>query len=444
MTTAAGSDRIFTLNNITPVLYSPNYFKHLFRKQINRNGLRMRHPTVQEGVILEFQLIQEAAQRFGVTVRAVQKWAKEGKIPGAKKSGRDWLIPINAHRPGAETGVDSDGVRIATESPLPFLNADFEAGKALDFINSIPNKEKKSIALGEYYYYLGDCTKSSEIMLPLLESKKLSWRISAALMCVFNDLSHNVNDHVSPAEMIMRSDLNESIHSNSSAEFLAMGYYLLSIIKVQMHLPLTRVKLLEDNIKYLPDGHKLFACYLLAYVAYMDKNFERALAIADIALAFNTAKYPLAEAYLHIISAIVYMEQKNVAKAEQRLDDAWQLLGPDGLIMPIVEHYTLLQGLAERYFRTKSTTYHDKLTNGVKNYKIGWYKYYNKNSGKNIAENLSNIEFTVAMLYYRNWRVKEIAEYLGISERTVKNHLQIIYAKLGINAKKELEKHLIK
>jgi len=39
---------------------------------------------------------QEAALRFGVTVRAIQKWAAAGRIPGAEKIGRSWFIPRTA------------------------------------------------------------------------------------------------------------------------------------------------------------------------------------------------------------------------------------------------------------------------------------------------------------------------------------------------------------
>lgn len=41
------------------------------------------------------------------------------------------------------------------------------------------------------------------------------------------------------------------------------------------------------------------------------------------------------------------------------------------------------------------------------------------------------IEFTIAMLYNRNWRIKEIAFHLEMSERTVKNYLSTIYEKLA-------------
>ena len=45
---------------------------------------------------MAFQTAKEAADRLGVTIRAVQKWAKEGKLDGAKKVGRDWMIPEEA------------------------------------------------------------------------------------------------------------------------------------------------------------------------------------------------------------------------------------------------------------------------------------------------------------------------------------------------------------
>ncbi len=391
---------------------------------------------------MEYQLAQEAAERMGVSVRAIQKWAKEGKIPHAKKSGRDWLIPVNAHKPGTVPGTDIDGLKIVTHIPLPLLNGHYAAGGAMEFINSINDPEMKQIALGEYYYYTGDTENSAKILYPLIDSQEPAWRISAALMCVFNELGNNF-EGISRAESIVMHDLHEGFHSNSSEELHALGYYILAIIKVQMHLPLSRIELFQQNIKHLPNGHKLFACYLLAYMAYLEKNFERALAIADTALACCRQNFPLATAYLHIIASIVLLEQKNIAKALERLDLAWGLLEPDNITMPFVEHYGLLQGLIEIYFKNKNPKIYNEILNRVKLYRIGWHRYYNLNSGKNVAENLSTTEFTVAMLYHRNWRIKEIAEHMDVSERTIKNYLQIIYAKLGINGKKELEKFLL-
>jgi excisionase family DNA binding protein len=48
---------------------------------------------------LNFETADKAAERLGVTVRAIQKWAKEGKIPNCYKLGRDWMIPKDAVKP---------------------------------------------------------------------------------------------------------------------------------------------------------------------------------------------------------------------------------------------------------------------------------------------------------------------------------------------------------
>jgi len=40
--------------------------------------------------------VQQTAQRLGVTLKYVRDLLYEGKLPGAKKVGRQWLIPSSA------------------------------------------------------------------------------------------------------------------------------------------------------------------------------------------------------------------------------------------------------------------------------------------------------------------------------------------------------------
>ena len=42
---------------------------------------------------------QEAAEKWGVTVRQVQLLCKENRIPGAMRMSRIWIIPENAEKP---------------------------------------------------------------------------------------------------------------------------------------------------------------------------------------------------------------------------------------------------------------------------------------------------------------------------------------------------------
>ena len=44
-------------------------------------------------------LVKEAARLWNITERRVSALCKEGKIKGAKKQGKSWLIPIDAQKP---------------------------------------------------------------------------------------------------------------------------------------------------------------------------------------------------------------------------------------------------------------------------------------------------------------------------------------------------------
>lgn len=48
---------------------------------------------------------------------------------------------------------------------------------------------------------------------------------------------------------------------------------------------------------------------------------------------------------------------------------------------------------------------------------------HNPHTNEDVADNLTTTEFTIAMLANRGWTNKEIAEYMDITQRTVKQHL---------------------
>ena len=46
-----------------------------------------------------FIVISKAAKKWGVSEHTVRAWIARGKLPQAKKMGRDWLIPADIPRP---------------------------------------------------------------------------------------------------------------------------------------------------------------------------------------------------------------------------------------------------------------------------------------------------------------------------------------------------------
>ena len=44
---------------------------------------------------MNFETTQQAADRLGISIHTVRKWAKEDRIPGAVRNGRSWMIPAD-------------------------------------------------------------------------------------------------------------------------------------------------------------------------------------------------------------------------------------------------------------------------------------------------------------------------------------------------------------
>ena len=81
-------------------------------------------------------LVKEAAKLWNLTERRVSSLCKEGKIEGAKKQGRSWLIPVDAKRP-ADNRIKSGAYikqRHSKNLPLPIGISDYR------------------LASSEYYY----------------------------------------------------------------------------------------------------------------------------------------------------------------------------------------------------------------------------------------------------------------------------------------------------
>ena len=70
--------------------------------------------------------VKQAAEKWGVTPRRVQGLCKEGKIKGATRWERTWMIPAHAVLPSAATKGDAPHMPLPRRSP--FLDRNQTAG----------------------------------------------------------------------------------------------------------------------------------------------------------------------------------------------------------------------------------------------------------------------------------------------------------------------------
>lgn len=58
---------------------------------------------------MEYMSCPQAAEKWGISERRVQKLCEENRIPGVSKIGYMWLIPIGAEKPSDQRIKDKGG-----------------------------------------------------------------------------------------------------------------------------------------------------------------------------------------------------------------------------------------------------------------------------------------------------------------------------------------------
>ena len=79
---------------------------------------------------MKYISVKEAANKWNVTERSVRNYCQNGKIIGAYITGKTWLIPENASKPGIKEEITSDEgeigglIKFLNESPVSFWAVD--------------------------------------------------------------------------------------------------------------------------------------------------------------------------------------------------------------------------------------------------------------------------------------------------------------------------------
>ena len=398
---------------------------------------------------MNYESTQQTSNRLGMPVCTILEWAEEGRIPGAVLHGDSWLIPVDfepgslceAQQKNVERSFTNGDCPIRTAMPL--MNSAYPVGKCREFIETIPDEDCRAIAWGEYYYYSGQAELAVKTMEPYQDSTDAALRYSANLVWFFASFTRGQIQQAMRAFEQMQTDFQNDLRRESSPALHAIGAFAVTASSVLLHLPMAIDVDLKQYISCLPDGMKLWACYMLAHKMYLEKNYNGSLAIAELALSMNPKLYPVSTIYVHLVAAMNLMSLRRVEEARPHIAQAWAVAQRDGFIEPFGEHHGLLQGMIELFFQKDYPEAFEKIIAITYSFSAGWRKIHRLISEREVADNLTTTEFSVAMLYNHGWTAKEIAAYMNLSPRTITNTIQVIYQKLGISSKRELGQFML-
>ena len=209
-------------------------------------------------------------------------------------------------------------------------------------------------------------------------------------------------------------------------------------------MPSPTLPSISTYLSSLPQGIRLFACYLMAHHAYLEKDYGKSLGIAQTALFLQDQIYPIPYIYIQLVIAMDLMNLKRVEEAKEHFITAWEVAKKDQLIEAFGEHHGLLQGLVETCLKKDYPKEYQSIIAITYQFSSGWRKVHNPETQEEVADNLTTLEFTIAMLASKGWTNQEIGKYLNLSLNTVKYYTTTIYRKLNITNRSHLQKFMLR
>lgn len=388
---------------------------------------------------MDYESAKDTAARLGVTPRAVQKWAKDGKLPGAKRIGREWLIPADAEPARKEVADNSASVHRL----MPVLSSTFEPGHFIEMISSIADSVDRDIANAEYCYYKGNAKKAVEILEPYLDNMDFAVALSANFIYTFANLNlgkiYLAKLGLKNTENCVRNAINQE-----NPLIKAYGVLIGNAVSVLLHREMAGLPEVESVLSVLPEGLRLFGAYIVAHKLYLKKEFSRSVGTAEICLAMKQSQYPVASLYLKLMRCVGYMGLKQSKEAKACFADINRIALREKFYQPFAEHHGLLQGIIESELKRNYPAEYSDIVALVQKFSTSWRIVHNEITQSSVTVTLTTTEFVVAMLFNRGWSVKEISAHMEVSPRMVKHHLSVTYEKLGVSNREELGMFLLK
>ena len=331
-----------------------------------------------------------------------------------------------------------------TRTPMLLMSSAFPLGKCLEFIENIEDIPQKEMAYAEYYYFSGHHEKAVTYAEMYLNHEDIMLKLSASLIYTFANLSL---DRINSARLgleRLKEYLEKAMAENTNKKTRACCIFVASAAHTLLHLPVGDIPPLSEYLTEFTKGMQLWGAYVLAHKAYLNKEYERSLGIVQACIMTCDKTYPIAMIYLNLVAAMDAMNMMRKEMAKEYFMEAWRIAKPDDLIEGIGEHHGLLQGLIETCMRKEYPKDYARIIDITYRFSAGWRRIHNPDTNEDVADNLTTTEFTIAMLANRGWTNKEIAEYMDITQRTVKQHLTCVFNKLNITNRKQLKDFMLR
>ena len=277
---------------------------------------------------MDYLSTREAANKWDVTLRYVQRLLHDERIPGAKKYSGAWLIPSDAEKPAdpRKSNEKRPPYILLTATPLLKQNPSVT-------ISSLPEKYR-ALAFADLAYRKGNSEPAKEYWR---QTERFDiTKLSAASLATAASISSGDYELYYEIEHF----LNGCIASAKSKEEKALLSLPGTLAAVSMSATdMTPEWLKNCDFSLFPNELTLFLLYL--YSLYL-RNIKENVGLLSTArtavlLSAQTNTFTWLDLYFLLLCALASYDMGDEEQAEKYLSDALNLGMPCGLVMPFAD-----------------------------------------------------------------------------------------------------------
>ena len=402
---------------------------------------------------MDYLKISEVAKKWGLSERGVQALCSQGKIEGATRFGRSWMIPKNASKP-LDRRTKSGKANVVEDMPLPrktpflYMSDLYHTPGTADSVGEslAYNHEAQDLFEAEVAYSRGDIDRVYESANYLLGKHSGFYAILSAgmllAMCAIwkGDIEMWRRAKIHIAEAPAKTDLDRDAMQLAISAVDIMLYSVENFpewFKIGCFEPIHRDSHPAAKVYY---AKYLYAiAYSVATGALKIQGTEGLYVMSSIPFTLeplicwaNDDHTVMSEIYLRLTCAAVYHNCGKDEQAARHIDRALFLALPDKLYGVLAEYCRALDTLMEKRLTLVDPEAWKEVKALYKVYNEGWSKLSGTVRGKKILTTLSVKEREVAKLAAFGLSNQEIADKLGISVPIVKQAVRIVSEKSGL------------
>ncbi len=396
--------------------------------------------------------VKQAAEKWGVTPRRVQGLCKEGKIKGAVRWERTWMIPDHAVLPSTNKGEEPH-MPMPKKSPFLDMTGIYnEAGRAEESATLLENnKEAHELFRAQIAYRRGEIERVYDKARYFLSAHSGFYAILGGGMLLAQCAIWRGDIHL--WNEAKRHICQAPCNTSTEREIVSLTLAIIdSSIYDNKDYPQWFTR---GNFEVLPsDAHPAAKVFYIKHlfmaafaVASKELELEGVSGLALMKMIPNTIepfitqarvdKTVIPEIFLRLSCAVAYHYSGQRELAVEHIDKAIALALPDGLYGILVEYVRHFDGLLEERIAEVDEGAEMVVKELYRTYSIGWARLSGTVRNRYIATNLTSREREIAKLVAFGFTTKEIAAMIYISESTVKQTVLRVVQKTGVKDRSE-------